>query len=187
MANMHIIYTDGGCHNTGDNKGMGAFAWLQSTDLSNEYVDIYGGYVEDSTNNRTEMLAVIEAIRYMHRRDLSYHNIHFISDSGYVVKGYTHPSYLDRWVQNGWKTSTKQPVQNIDLWQELIKLSWHTGIEFELIKGHNKDNNHLHAYWNDIVDKACTHIMQSHKEQNKIFHLKYGIRSKEFIFIGEVN
>lgn len=123
------MYTDGGCHNTGDRKGDGSYAFLFCTN-NNEYVDVHCEYVENTTNNRMEMAAVIEGIKYVMGNTVypigqspQYPMITIVSDSGYLVKGYTDPAYLDRWITNGWKTSTNRPVQNIDMWSELQKLS----------------------------------------------------------------
>ena len=65
----HILYTDGGSHNNGPRKGTGSHAFLEPVDLSNDYVDIYGEYYTDTTNNRTEMLAIINGIRHIKLND----------------------------------------------------------------------------------------------------------------------
>lgn len=181
-----IIYTDGGCYNNGDRKGDGAYAFLLKTD-STEYVDVICEYVENTTNNRMEMAAVIEAIKYIMGNTVypigskpEYPNITIVSDSGYLVKGYTDPAYLDRWMTNGWKTSTNKPVQNIDMWQELNRLSWHIGFNFVHIRGHNKDSNREHAFWNDICDRACTYAINEIKNTGFIITLRYYFKDKKF-------
>lgn len=143
------------CHNNGELKGLGAWAFVEYG--NNETVSVHCGRVNDTTNNRTEMLAVINALCSC--PDGSVVNI--ISDSGYVVKGYNHPSYLDTWLKNGWKTSSGSEVMNQDLWQQLIALTYHYGVKFTLVRGHYKDPDPTHALWNSIVDRACTHIMRS--------------------------
>lgn len=168
------IYTDGGCHNTGDKKGIGAWAFVEHN-MDNDIVKVHASYVGDTTNNRTEMLAVIEAIKSIDDGSL----INIISDSGYVVKGYNHPSYLDSWIKSGWKTSTNGDVQNRDLWEEILKLSYHKNIKFNLIRGHYKDPSPLHAFWNSIVDKACTYMMQNFDIEHKHI-LEFDIRNKKF-------
>ena len=157
------IYTDGGCHNNDPDKGVGSWAFLQPITDDNGMVNIFAGYQGDTTNNRTEMLAVINGIKIM-----DYKELNIISDSGYVVKGYNHPAYLDRWVANGWKTSTGTDVMNQDLWRELLTLTYHHGIKFQLIRGHGKDISIEHAYWNSIVDQACTWIMKNHREDGVV-------------------
>ena len=176
------IYTDGGCHNskTDPRHGVGSWAFLEPVDLSQGYVDVYGGYMEGTTNNITEMMAIIEGIKYVdstsiHKRP----HVHIISDSGYVVKGYNDPAYLDRWITRGWKTSTNKPVQNRGLWEEILSLSWHIGLKFELIRGHKKDDNPIHSFWNDICDRCCTYIMDNLTMQNVRFELRYYFDTKK--------
>ena len=181
-----MMYTDGGCHNTGDRKGDGSYAFLLNTD-NREYVDVICEYIEDTTNNRTEMMAVIEGIKYVMGNTVypigqspEYPKLIIVSDSGYLVNGYTDPAYLDRWVANGWKTSTNKPVQNQDLWVELQKLSWHIGFNFIHIRGHNKDKDKTHAFWNDICDRACTHMINNIRKPGFVVTLRYHFKTKEF-------
>ena len=103
-----------GAHNeSGDDHGIGSSTWLQPVDLSQEYVTVYGLYYTDTTNNRTEMSAVINGILHADDGNIVLHPlINVVTDSGYVQKGYMDPAYLDRWAVNGWKTSTKKPVKN---------------------------------------------------------------------------
>lgn len=176
------VYTDGGCHNGPDDPlhGVGSWAFLEPADLSQGYVDVYGGYVENSTNNITEMLAVLNGIKHVRdTTDVGYPHCWTISDSGYIVTGYTNPAYLDRWITNGWKTSANKPVLNRGLWEELVALSYHTALNFTLIKGHNKDKNPIHAFWNNICDKTCTYIMDNLKEPNIQHHLRYNFTTKK--------
>lgn len=176
MDQNNIIYTDGGCYNNGDRKGDGSYAFLIANDT--DYVDVYAQYVEDTTNNRMEMVAAINAIKHIMPCD----KCTIVSDSIYLVKGFTDPAYLDRWISNGWRTSSKKPVQNIDLWKELHRLSWHIGLNFIHIRGHNKDKNSKHAFWNDICDKACTYMLEK-KQPGFLFTLRYHIKTKKFDII----
>lgn len=177
--NNAIMYTDGGCHNTGDRKGDGSYAFLFKTD-NKEYVDVYCEYVEDTTNNRMEMDAVIQGLKYTIDQSPQYQKLTIVSDSGYLVKGYTDPAYLERWVANGWKTSTNKPVQNRDMWLELQRLSWYIGFNFIHIRGHNKDKDKTHAFWNDICDKACTHMINEVCRPGFLVTLRYYFKTKEF-------
>jgi ribonuclease HI len=174
----YTMYTDGGCHNTGDRKGDGSYAFLFLTD-NTEYVDVCCEYVEDTTNNRMEMAAVIEGIKHAIEY-IKCPKLEIVSDSGYLVKGWTDPAYLDRWVTNGWKTSTNKPVQNIDMWMALQKLSWHIGFIFTHIRGHNKDKNKTHAFWNDICDRACTYMINEVHMPGFFVTLRYYFKTKEF-------
>ena len=155
----HVIYTDGGCHNNPPRKGDGAWAFVDFKDgiIDESNIIVHCGCMMDTTNNRAEMVAVINGILNCGGGS----KIMVISDSGYVVKGYNHPSYLDTWIRNGWHTASGDDVKNVDLWKLLNSLAYHNGIKFKLIKGHYKDPNSTHAYFNSIVDRACTHIIQN--------------------------
>lgn len=172
------IYTDGGCHNeSGDLKGIGAWAFVVQDENSDE-VEVYAQRVTDTTNNRTEMMAIINAISFCETGS----EVHIISDSGYVVKGYTDPAYLDKWVSNGWKTSNNKDVSNIDLWNKILRLSYHFRLKFTHIRGHMKDRNPVHAYWNNIVDRACTMVMHDpkFKDYDGIVKLVFDKQTKSF-------
>lgn len=158
MSDAMKIYTDGGCYNTGDRKGLGAFAFLSPVSFDDGYVKVRFSKGINTTNNRMEMMAVIGALMWYNNRNVAKH---IITDSGYVVKGWTNPSYLDKWKSNGWVTSTKKPVLNKDLWEKLYSLQWHHPFTLELMRGHYKDNNKINAFWNDICDKVCTYVMQN--------------------------
>lgn len=184
MSNILIMYTDGGAHNeSGDMHGIGSYAFLLPTDLSNEYVTIYAKSVLDTTNNRTEMLAILEGINHFGGEDKI---IEVFSDSGYVVKGYTDPSYLDKWVQNNWKTSAKKPVLNQDLWERFLSIPWQTKFHLNLIKGHKKDSNPIHSFWNDICDQACTYAMNELLSVDGLCELRYYFKEKKVEFVKEI-
>lgn len=178
------VYTDGGAHNNDPQKGLGAWAFAQydKDATSDDTIDVYAGHiVEETTNNRAEMMAVIQAVKFYPIHT----NIDIISDSGYVVKGYNHPAYLDRWVANGWKLSTNKPVLNQDLWQQILNLSYQYGVKYRLIKGHYKDPNPTHAFWNSIVDRACTFIMQE-QIMDEYTLLKFNLGTKKFVDVQSI-
>lgn len=152
---INTIYTDGGCYNTGDKKGMGSFAYLSPVSFQSGCVKVICGRLENTTNNRAEMIAIIQAIKSNKLQK------HIITDSGYVVKGLYNPSYLSKWLQNGWVTSAKKPVLNKDLWRKLHRLGWHYQFTLEVMKGHNKDKDKEKAFWNNICDRVCTYVLQN--------------------------
>lgn len=172
-----MIYTDGGSYNNGDRKGDGSWAYLV-LDENTDNIIVTCEFIQNTTNNRTEMLAVIEGLKYLNNLGHK-DNVTIVSDSGYLVKGWTDPSYLERWIANGWRTSTNTPVQNQDLWEELQRLSWHIGFNFIHIRGHNKDKRVEHAYWNDIVDRACTWALDN-KMLGMVVTLSYDRNTKKF-------
>jgi ribonuclease HI len=119
------IFTDGACSG---NPGPGGYGALLK----------YGGKVREvtgceleTTNNRMEMKAVIEALRLLKRPC----TIEVVTDSNYVVKGMT--EWLSGWVERNWLNSKKKPVLNKDLWKELVKLSQPHRITWKWIRGHN--------------------------------------------------
>lgn len=171
---QHIIYTDGGCHNNGPRKGDGAWAFVEYVEGVDDVL-VHCGAMMESTNNRAEMMAIIEGIRH----HAEHTQVLVISDSGYCIKGYNHPAYLDTWTKNGWQTSSGTPVQNVDLWMTILSLSYRYGIKFQLVRGHYKDPNPVHAFWNSIVDRACTFIIKNNVLRDRVT-LKYNIPTKTF-------
>lgn len=133
--------------------------------------------MNNTTNNRTEMLAVIHAIKSNTKGAY----IDIISDSGYVVKGYNHPAYLDKWVKSNWKNSKNDDVSNQDLWNEILTLSYNYGLKFQLMSGHYKDPNPVNAHWNAIVDQACTYIMNNHCIEDEEVIMEFDLYDKRFI------
>ena len=129
------IYTDGACKGNPGPGGWGAL--LKSADSRKE---LFGGELE-TTNNRMEMTAVIEALAALKRPcQVTLH-----VDSQYVLKGMT--EWLAGWKARGWKTAAKQPVKNVDLWQRLDVLVNTAGhkIDWRWVRGHNGDPGNEYA------------------------------------------
>ncbi len=123
------IYTDGACKG---NPGPGGWGVLLRAGTSEK--ELFGGEAS-TTNNRMELRAVIEALSALKRPcDVKLH-----VDSQYVLKGMT--EWLQGWKAKGWRTAGKQPVKNVDLWQELDALVNGAGhrIEWHWVRGHNGD------------------------------------------------
>ena len=129
------IYTDGACKGNPGPGGWGAL--LKSADSQKE---LFGGEL-GTTNNRMEMMAVIEALTALKRP--CHVTLHV--DSQYVLKGMT--EWLVGWKARGWKTAAKQPVKNVDLWQRLDALVNTAGhkIDWRWVRGHNGDPGNEHA------------------------------------------
>ena len=123
------IYTDGACKGNPGPGGWGV--WLKSGTHERE---LCGGEAQ-TTNNRMELMAVIEALSALKR---PCHVILHL-DSEYVRKGIT--EWIHGWKAKGWKTAAKQPVKNADLWQRLDALVANGGhsIEWKWVKGHAGD------------------------------------------------
>ena len=120
------IFTDGACSG---NPGIGGWgALLRYKDIEKEL----SGAELQTTNNRMELTAVIEALKALKTEC----NITLYTDSKYVMNGIN--EWLENWKKNGWKTSNKKnAVKNIDLWQQLDELIKKHEIRWVCVKGHN--------------------------------------------------
>ncbi|MBR0290187.1 MAG: ribonuclease HI [Selenomonadaceae bacterium] len=123
---MIKIYTDGSCLG---NPGAGGWAAV-IVDEKNHREEIFGGE-EHTTNNRMELTAAICALEKISAGE----QVELFTDSNYLKNAFTN-GWLVNWKRNGWKTATKNPVLNKDLWQKLDELiSTHT-VKFNWVKGH---------------------------------------------------
>ena len=118
------IYTDGACKGNPGPGGWGVV--LKSSDKEKH---LYGGETL-TTNNRMEMTAVIQALKAL---KLPCH-ISLYTDSKYVMQGVT--EWMGGWKARGWKTAGKDPVKNVDLWQEIDHLLGKHEIDWHWVKGH---------------------------------------------------
>ena len=126
------IYTDGACSG---NPGPGGYGIvLKYNNIQKEY----SGYAEQTTNNRMELTAVIEALKLLKEPC----NVTLYSDSAYTLNAFL-LGWIDSWILNNWKTASKKPVLNVDLWKELIELKNKHNITWVKVKGHadNELNN----------------------------------------------
>lgn len=144
-----VIYTDGACKGNPGPGGWGAL--LRAPDGAEK--ELFGGEL-GTTNNRMEMLAVIEGLSALKRPC----RVELYIDSQYVLKGIT--EWLPGWKAKGWKTAAKQPVKNVDLWQRLDALVANAGhtIDWRWVKGHAGDpgNERADGLANRGVDLALS-------------------------------
>lgn len=119
------IFTDGACKGNPGPGGWGAV--LRYGDNEKQ---IFGGEA-NTTNNRMELMAAIEALAVLKRAC----DVKLTTDSQYVRKGIT--EWLKNWKRNGWKTAAKQPVKNADLWQRLDEQVQRHNVEWHWVKGHS--------------------------------------------------
>jgi len=127
-----IIYTDGACYGNPGPGGWGAVL------LSGPHRKELSGFHPHTTNNRMEIQAAIEALRA-----LKYPcRVKLYSDSAYLVNAFQQ-RWLETWQRNGWVNSKKQPVENQDLWQELLEVARPHRVEWMKVQGHadNVENN----------------------------------------------
>jgi len=122
---MIKIYTDGACKG---NPGIGGWGALL---VHNEQsIEIFDGELE-TTNNRMELMAVIEALK--HATSIK-DDVQIYTDSSYVQKGIQ--EWIHNWKMNGWRSSNKKPVKNQDLWQMLDTLNSSLNVDWFWVKGH---------------------------------------------------
>ena len=120
------LFTDGACSG---NPGPGGWAYLLRHPATGKSRERNGGE-RATTNNRMELTAVIEGLRALSRPS----TVELYSDSQYVLNGLK--SWLDGWKRKGWKTASKQPVRNEDLWRALDALRTTHELRFHWVRGH---------------------------------------------------
>ena len=124
---MIKIYTDGSCLSNPGNGG-----WAAIINKNGEIKKISGNE-KNTTNNRMELMAPINALKNINSKD----PIEIFTDSKYVKNGIT--EWINTWVLNNWKTSKKENVKNKDLWLELYKLNQTLNIKWNWVKAHAGD------------------------------------------------
>ncbi len=139
-----IIYTDGACSG---NPGPGG--WGAILEYKSHKKEMSGGEGE-TTNNRMELTAAIQALEALKEPC----SVDLFTDSAYMCRAFTE-NWIVNWQRNGWKTSQKQPVENQDLWQWLLRLANVHAITWHKVKGHsdNLNNNRCDALARDAIKK----------------------------------
>ncbi len=118
------VYTDGACRGNPGPGGWGAILrW-------GKHEKELRGAVQETTNNRMELTAAIEALAALKRRC----KVTLYTDSNYLKKGIT--EWLPRWKSRGWRTAGKKPVKNVDLWLRLDALQQRHAVSWRWVKGH---------------------------------------------------
>ena len=137
-----IIYTDGGCRGNPGPGGWGALL------RSGEHEKALKGGEASTTNNRMELTAAIMALKELKRPC----QVMLWTDSQYLRKGIT--EWIHGWIKKGWKTASRQPVKNADLWQQLLEQTERHEIEWHWIKGHsgNPGNEAADRLANEAID-----------------------------------
>ena len=124
---MIKIYTDGSCLSNPGNGG-----WAAIININGEVKKISGNE-KNTTNNRMELMAPINALKNINSKD----PIEIFTDSKYVKNGIT--EWINTWILNNWKTSKKENVKNKDLWLELHKLNQSLNVKWNWVKAHAGD------------------------------------------------
>jgi ribonuclease HI len=144
MSEPVVIYTDGACKGNPGPGGWGALliAGAHRKELS--------GGEPLTTNNRMEMMAVIQALTALKRPS----KVVIYTDSVYVRQGML--EWLANWIARGWRTADKKPVKNADLWQQLANLAAQHEVDWRWVKGHSGDpgNERADQLANDGVPRG---------------------------------
>jgi len=137
VSDVIEAFTDGACRG---NPGPGGWGVLLR--FNDHEKRLCGGEAE-TTNNRMELMAVIQALESLKREC----KVKVTSDSQYVLKGIN--EWMENWKKRGWKTAAKKPVKNLDLWQRLDKARENHDIEWVWVKGHSGHDE------NEIADELA--------------------------------
>jgi ribonuclease HI len=143
QSNYIVIFTDGGASGNPGPGGWGAVL------LYGKHKKELGGGYKETTNNRMELLATIQALQSIKNKELP---IALFSDSRYVVDG-INKGWAKKWQANGWKKADKKQAENIDLWERLLSLCSTLQVEFHWVKGHSD------IYYNDRCDTIAKEWM----------------------------
>lgn len=135
------LYTDGACSGNPGNGGWGCVL------MYNGFKREMSGFEAETTNNRMELTAVIMGLKAIKEPC----EVDVYSDSQYVIDAFK-KNWLTSWIKNGWKTSTKSPVKNIDLWQILIDEAARHRVTWMKVKGHS--DNEFNNRCDELARKA---------------------------------
>ena len=148
-------FTDGGCRG---NPGPGG--WAYHLTLAPGRVHEGSGGAAATTNNRMELIAVIQALRAVRELpEADVRDVVVFTDSTYVQQGIT--SWIRRWRANGWLTAAKQPVKNARLWRMLDEVATATGAGFRWVRGHAGDPRNERCH--DLVQAAIAAEQAAHR------------------------
>jgi ribonuclease HI len=144
MTNKVVIYTDGACRGNPGPGGWGVLLKYKDSDKALK------GFDAETTNNRMELMAVIEGLRSLTNGC----TIELNTDSKYVLQGIN--DWIINWKKNGWKTAAKKPVKNVDLWQQLDEQVGRHDISWHWVKGHSgvPGNEAADQLANDAIDQV---------------------------------
>ncbi len=142
--NVVEIFTDGACRGNPGPGGWGAVLRFKGHEK-----ELYGGEAE-TTNNRMELMAAIRALESLTRPC----KVQLTTDSQYVMKGIT--EWMTNWKKRGWKTASKQPVKNVDLWQRLDTALAPHQVEWEWVRGHTGHPENERA--DDLANKGIDEL-----------------------------
>lgn len=155
MSGKVRCYTDGACSG---NPGPGGWA---AAIAFPEYQKVISGGAYETTNNRMELQAVVEALAWISKRIVDVKRVEIVSDSNYVVKAFN-SGWLRRWKANGWITSRKTSVSNKDLWiqaDDIVSNFKQQSVDVRFIKVKGHSGNPM----NEKVDRLAVKEIGSFK------------------------
>ncbi|MHA2281549.1 MAG: ribonuclease H family protein [Promethearchaeota archaeon] len=151
------LYTDGACQ---PNPGCGGWAFITYQETHPEKRIVKSGYNDKTTNNRMEIIAVLEGLKYVIRAiklvaSSETHSVTLCSDSKYLLNGIE--TWMHDWIKNSWKKKNGKNVLNSDLWAEIYALSQEISLKCEHVRGHS---GHLE-------NEECDQLAVAQITQNK--------------------
>ncbi len=148
------IYTDGSCKSLAKVRFGG---WSFIALRGGEFLYRVSGCEQETTNQRMELIAIRNALRYAQQNRHPNEHVYIYSDSAYAINCYKQEWYT-KWQLNGWVNSSNEPVANADLWMEIIPFFDNFWYSFIKVKGH--DTN----YWNNECDRLAQEEAQTLKD-----------------------
>lgn len=160
-----IIYTDG---SSKGNPGPGGWAAvIESRSMNHEVrIEEIGGNEKETTNNRMEMRAAIEALKNIEENS----EVEINSDSEYLINGIT--KWIKGWQKNNWQTKDKREVLNKDLWEELFLETEKRKVEWKKVAGHSghKENERCDLIAQSLAEGKKVLLYNGLKQGYKLFH-----------------
>lgn len=170
------IYTDGACSGNQNTTNIGG--WGAILEYNKNQKELHGSEL-NTTNNRMELSAFLYALKSLKEDNL---HINIFSDSSYLIECFKQKWYI-KWINNGWITSNKTPVENKDLWEELLsKINKHN-INFYRVKGHlniNHPNTNTDKWYKKFIEWNGS----SFSKEDFLYITKMNIRADELANIG---
>nr|WP_297707809.1 ribonuclease HI [uncultured Butyrivibrio sp.] len=150
------IYSDGSARGNPDGPG-GYGTILRYVDAKGEVheKELSAGY-DKTTNNRMELMGAIVGLEALNRPC----DVEMFTDSQYVVKAFNE-KWLDSWIRNGWKTSGKKPVKNVELWKRLLEATKPHGVRWNWVKGHagHSENERCDQLATTAADQPSSYLL----------------------------
>ena len=153
------IYTDGSCHTQ-----LCIGAWASIILVDGEQITLTGKE-NDTTHNRMEIVAVINAIKYIIQNHKHINELKIVSDSQYVIGLINRQT---KFTLSDYKTKSGNDIRNVDLVKELLQLLLAIKVRFEKIKAHQKASDNVN--YNIVVDKLCRQIVREQVNNKSNFY-----------------